>query len=110
MPAIWTRRALCQRAAGPAIAALAAPALGGWPLVGARSASAASENATRAVDAYRTMQRHFYVERDLLYREFAPTTATTAASPTSGPSRRRPGPPSTCPACPAPPRPTAARS
>src|SRR3982750_4828639 len=72
MPAIWTRRALCQCAAGAAIVALAAPALGGWPLVGARSASAASENATRAVDAYRAMQRHFYVERDLLYREFAP--------------------------------------
>ena len=75
MPGTWTRRELCIRAAGVVMAGIAAPFVGVGSGTDPRGAHAASENASRAAQAYTAMQRRLYVERDQLYREYYPHPA-----------------------------------
>jgi len=77
MAARWTRRELCIRTAGAAVAAAVAPFVGGMGNPGVERAqaapfNAAADNAGRAAEAYTAMQRYFYDDRQKLYREHYP--------------------------------------
>src|SRR4051794_23139912 len=71
MAARWTRRELCIRTAGAAVAAAVAPFVGGLGVPSIQTAQAASDNAGRAAEAYAAMQRAFYDDGQKLYRERA---------------------------------------
>src|SRR4051794_20377151 len=72
MAARWTRRELCIRTAGAAVAAAVAPFFDGLGVPSLPTALAASSDiAGRAADAYAAMQRYFYDEGQKLYRERA---------------------------------------